>query len=167
MESAWMRSSSIYGAGSAEPIQQERLKDGSRTDPEAQFVDRQEHGGARTEMNENVFPYACDMTALDPSTRKRHGTVTRVVFQAVEYVEELLDGYAFQLPRNTGVLSKTVEFVENESRCCPFFRFGIEVEPEDGPIWLRLTGPEGVQSFIAAEIGGALREEVARKANLI
>jgi hypothetical protein len=40
-----------------------------------------------------------------------------------------------------------------ERRCCPFFNLQIEAEPNDGPIWLRMTGATGAKEFIRSEIG--------------
>ena len=66
------------------------------------------------------------------------------------------DGYAFRLPNESDVLLKAAEFIALERLCCPFFGFSLEVEPEGGALWLRLTGREGVKPFIHAEIGGHL-----------
>ena len=115
-------------------------------------------------MEDQTFPFACDMTALEPPTRQQHIATTQALFEAVEFVDELPNGYAFRLPNESEVLMRVARFVANERRCCPFFGFGLELEPENGPLWLRLTGREGVKPFIIAEIGGALREEVALKA---
>jgi len=60
---------------------------------------------------------------------------------------------------------KAVEFVANERLCCPFFGLAVEIEPEGGPLWLRLTGRDGVKPFIKAEIGTAINETVAHAAN--
>jgi len=35
--------------------------------------------------------------------------------------------------------------------CCPFFDIDLRVEKEGGPLWLRLTGREGVKQFIKAD----------------
>ncbi len=45
-------------------------------------------------------------------------------------------------------------WIDDERRCCPFLDLAIEKEPQDGPLWLRLTGPEGVKEFLKAELGG-------------
>ena len=52
-----------------------------------------------------------------------------------------------------GSLVRVAEFIELERRCCPFFRFELEVQDEGGAAWLRLTGRMGVKQFIAAELG--------------
>jgi hypothetical protein len=45
-------------------------------------------------------------------------------------------------------LAGVAEWIALERRCCPFFRFQLDVEGETGPVWLRLTGA-GVKEFLA------------------
>jgi hypothetical protein len=45
------------------------------------------------------------------------------------------------------------EFVGFERLCCPVFALTIEAEAERGPVWLRITGREGVKPFARAELG--------------
>lgn len=77
-------------------------------------------------------------------------------------MHELPDGYAFRLPNDATLLLKTAAFIMRERLCCPFFGFGVEVEPEGGPLWLRLTGGDAIKAFIRAEIGEAVPETVAQ-----
>src|ERR671933_142300 len=109
-------------------------------------------------MNQ-ASPFGCDMDAIAPNDRERHIATASEVFGAVQAIRELPNGYAFRLPNETALLSKSAEYIANERLCCPFFGFTIEVEPEGGPIWLHLTGREGIKPFIKAEIGEALRDE--------
>ena len=37
-----------------------------------------------------------------------------------------------------------VEWIELERPCCPFFGFEVPLDRKNKPIWLHLTGPEGV-----------------------
>jgi hypothetical protein len=106
-------------------------------------------------MAENETPFACDMTAIPPDQRDVYLALTKTLFQAVEEVREVSNGYRFRLPNDTETLRRTAEFVALERLCCPFFGFNIEVEP-DGSLWLSVTGREGVKPFIMAEIGGHL-----------
>ena len=101
-------------------------------------------------------PIACDMSAVEPGLRGRHAANAAELFRAVEEVRELPGGYAFRLPNDSDTLHKTAEFVSLERLCCPFLGFVLEVEPEGGPVWLRLTGREGVKAFIREEVGGLL-----------
>jgi hypothetical protein len=111
---------------------------------------------------EKRSPFFCDMNAIEPTQRKQHVATAIEVFGAVQEIHELPTGYAFRLPNEATILLKTAEFIRREKLCCPFFGFRVEVEPEGGPLWLRLTGGDGIKPFIRAEIGEALPETVAR-----
>lgn len=101
-------------------------------------------------------PLACDMSAIELGARARHVANAGDLFRAVEEIRELPGGYAFRLPAVTDMLLKAAEFVSFERLCCPFLGFTLELEPEGGPVWLRLTGREGVKEFIREEVGGIL-----------
>jgi hypothetical protein len=110
-------------------------------------------------------PFACDMNAIDPEYRDRHISTTIELFQSVQTIRDLPNGYTFRFPNETGLLLKSAEFIAYERLCCPFFGFALEIEPEGGAVWLHLTGPEGVKPFIRAEIGAALNDAVVQAAN--
>ena len=101
-------------------------------------------------------PFACDMNAIAPEQRDAHLTLIERLFQSVESIRELPNGYKFQLSNESEVLLAAAEFISLERLCCPFFDFGLEVEREGGTVWITLTGREGVKPFIMAEIGGHL-----------
>jgi hypothetical protein len=48
--------------------------------------------------------------------------------------------------------------------CCPFIRFTLDIEPNEGPYWLRFTGAEGVKEFLrmSFESSNLLNEQVAQ-----
>lgn len=95
--------------------------------------------------------YACNMKALTKSERGSHEKVSRTLFAAIQEEKELANGYAFRLP--PGVLTTTAQWVSLERKCCPFFAFEIVLEKDNGPLWLRVTGSEGIKAFIRAEFG--------------
>jgi arsenate reductase len=101
-------------------------------------------------------PIACDMTAIAPEQRQAHLDTSRDLFSQIEEVREILNGYEFRFASGSSLLVKLAEFISLEKLCCPFLGFVIEVEPEGGPVWLRLTGRDGVKKFIREEIGGLL-----------
>jgi hypothetical protein len=107
-----------------------------------------------------MSPFYCDMSAMAPAQRKQHITTTGTVFGVVEAVHELPDGYAFRLPNEADLLLQTAEFIMREKLCCPFLRFTLEIEPEGGPLWLCVTGADGIKPFLRAEIGAAVPEAV-------
>ena len=111
---------------------------------------------------EKVSPFACDMNAIEASQRGRHIAALDELFRRTLEVRGLPNGYAFRLPNESEILLKAAEFIALERLCCPFFGFGLEIEPEGGALWLRLTGREGVKPFIQAELGGHLSEPFTR-----
>jgi hypothetical protein len=110
--------------------------------------------------------FVCNMSAIEPDQRKQHIATAREVFQAVQEIQELPNGYSFRLPNESTVLLKVAEFIMREKLCCPFFGFRMEVQAAGGPLWLSLTGSEGVKPFIQAEIGEVLNETVAQAIQL-
>jgi hypothetical protein len=68
----------------------------------------------------------------------------------VQEQRELPNGYAFRLP--PALLTTTAQWVSLERKCCPFFAFEIELSKHDGPLWLLITGSEGIKAFIRAEL---------------
>ena len=101
-------------------------------------------------------PIACDMSAIDPGLRAEHIATGTRLFRAAEEINELPDGYVFRLPADADTLLKVAEFISLERLCCPFLGFALEVEAEGGPVWLRLTGRQGVKAFIREEVSGLL-----------
>jgi hypothetical protein len=51
------------------------------------------------------------------------------------------------------MIVKAAEFMALERLCCPFLNFVLEIEPDQGPLWLKLTGPEGVKQVLQTELG--------------
>jgi len=98
-------------------------------------------------------PFACDMTAIAPHQRDQHLAAIKRLFAAVTQVNELPNGYQFELPNQTEMLGLASTFISLERLCCPFFGFTLEVEPEGGKLLLSLTGRQGVKPFILEEIG--------------
>src|SRR5438093_3882632 len=98
------------------------------------------------------IPIACDLTAFNPDVRATHmeAAVQLLRGDAAE-VTELPDGYAFRYRADQ--YERVVQFIANERQCCPFFSFVLEVTPAQGPLWLRITGREGVKDFIQCELG--------------
>ncbi len=96
-------------------------------------------------------PFACNMLALTPEGRARHLTVIKEILAASRAIEEISDGYAFKFESGEKTIMLASEFIFRERLCCPFFTFELVSERENGPLWLRLKGREGVKDFIKAE----------------
>lgn len=98
-------------------------------------------------------PIACVMAALDDAQKRRRKELEERTAASIEEVRELKDGYAVRLPADARTVVEVAEFVTYERLCCPFLDFEIRIEREGGPLWLRLTGREGVKEFVRQEFG--------------
>src|SRR5688572_27773 len=95
---------------------------------------------------------ACNLKAIPPDQREQHGVLASQLFSAALETVELSDGYAFRLPTQSDVLINAATFIANERLCCPFIHFNLEITPNSGVIWLRLTGGQGVKELLKAEL---------------
>jgi len=91
---------------------------------------------------------ACDLTAIPADVREEHIITAPQLFAAAQEVQELPTGYAVRFANEPGRFMAIARFIENERLCCPFFNFGLELEPNSGPLWLKLTGDEGVKEIL-------------------
>jgi arsenate reductase (thioredoxin) len=95
----------------------------------------------------------CDMRAIPAEERPKHISTSKELFSRIAESRELENGYEFRLTDDRDLLVKLAEFISLEKLCCPFLNFQVEVNAAGGPVFLRLTGPEGVKEFIREEIG--------------
>jgi hypothetical protein len=91
---------------------------------------------------------ACNLAAMTPAKRQRHDEIGKQLRKAARQVKELPDGYAFRYASDPALFTAAAESVSLESRCCSFYRFTLEKEPAEGPIWLRVRGPKETKTFI-------------------
>lgn len=90
---------------------------------------------------------ACILT--DSALRERRSGVLAHLSEAVLEQRELTDGFAFRFEASSATLALLTEVIDLERQCCTFLRFRLTVEPDEGPVWLELTGPEGAKAFIS------------------
>ena len=95
--------------------------------------------------------FACELAALSREERVHHRQLTDQLLAAVVERVELKHGYGFRLPSSS--LPLVAEWAGLESRCCPFFDFELALAKDHGPLWLRITGAEGIKAFLRAEFG--------------
>ena len=101
---------------------------------------------------EHQSPFACNLNGLTVAERVRHfGQLGPALRSLKTGVRELKDGYEFRFPSDAKTIAMLAEWIEQERRCCPFFEIELRFEREKGPVWMRLTGPQGTKQFIQAE----------------
>ena len=101
-----------------------------------------------TELETQPPVIACDPYALTPDQRERWMEVGPQLYKAFQEIQELPYGYAFRLPSDPEILLLAAEDLNFERLCCPFVHYTLEIEPNRGPFWLRMTGGEGVKEFL-------------------
>lgn len=103
------------------------------------------------QMNTTQSKFYCNIKALTAEERAHHKQLSEKLMAARKAIVETDRGYEFQFGPGDATLAELAEWVVNESKCCPFFDFHIDLENEGKLICLRLTGEEGVKQFIRAE----------------
>jgi hypothetical protein len=97
--------------------------------------------------------FACNINGIPSEKRAHYRHLVEALLHAITERRELSDGYSFRIDNEHLTTNQLVEWVNLERQCCPFFGFEILWEPENGPVWLQLTGPQGVKDFIVDEFG--------------
>ena len=106
-------------------------------------------------------PLVCNLKALSATELDRHHRLAEKLRDALVATRELPDGYELTLdlsrlaPDAKGLpfcVVEVAEWVEQESRCCPFLGFGIDVRGGSAITRLRLTGSENVKAFLKEEL---------------
>ena len=107
-----------------------------------------------------VATIACqrDVGAFGLEQRRRYERLLDAVLGNVLEVRELPNGYALRYPSDAPTIVTIAEWVTMERLCCPFLDFELHVEPESGPLWLKLSGGAGVKALLEAEIAGRDKE---------
>jgi hypothetical protein len=108
---------------------------------------------AAIDADSNRTAFVCNLGVMNPDERVQYVALSRKLMSAGEERRELGDGFAFRLAAQKISLLEIAQWMTFERRCCPFFNLQIEAEPNDGPVWLRMTGGAGVKEFILSEIG--------------
>ena len=98
---------------------------------------------------------ACTPAAIPASERTQHFALARELFGVGACVEDIPNGYALRL--HSSQFEALAKFVSNERKCCVFLRFEITIESGDGPVLLRMTGPQGTRDVLREELGAASR----------
>ena len=111
------------------------------------------HEAAAQEAGRTTSILTCNINGIPLQERARYGQLVEVLRHAIQKRRELPDGYAFQMDTKQIGTDQLAEWIELERKCCPFFGFEIRWTPQDGAVWLNLSGPEGVKDFILEEFG--------------
>src|SRR5262249_13007085 len=91
-------------------------------------------------------PVACSLSNAE--LRVRLATLRAQFKSRVIATEELADGYAFHLAGDKGSISAVAELIAAERECCRFLAFELTVEPNMGPVIVRVTGLSAAKELL-------------------
>jgi len=103
-------------------------------------------------MNSDL-PIACTLTP-EELRRGRDGLLPGIISRA-EAHETVDGGFRFRFKSEAGLIPAIAAMMEAERRCCRFVHFQLIAEPDEGPVWLEVTGPLGASEFLAACVSPA------------
>ena len=84
---------------------------------------------------------------------KRHSDLTKELLAKHLEIKELPEGYGMRFPRETLLFTALSEWATLEHLCCPFLTLTLELQQDNGPIWLKISGNDGVKGFLRTELG--------------
>jgi hypothetical protein len=105
------------------------------------------------QQKSRVSPFFCDFSAMDLEQKKRHSILARDLLPKHLEMKELPDGFAFRFSNDRVLFTGLSELATLERLCCPFLTITMELQFDQGPMWLKLTGEDGVKDFLRAELG--------------
>jgi hypothetical protein len=108
--------------------------------------------GSSPDAKRTPSPVVCNRRALTSEQRKRHfDELGPQLLSLKKSVRELPNGYEFEFPSDAKTIQLATEWAIGERACCPFFDINLRLEREGGPLWMGVTGREGVKQFIQAD----------------
>src|SRR5262245_44497046 len=114
----------------------------------------QPQGRANQTMNGNNIRQsrlACNAAALDTQKKQRIRVLLSRCHADQREIRELSNGYSVRLSGDGSTIRDVAEYITLERLCCPFFDFALQAQRERGPVWLTLTGRQGVKEFARIE----------------
>lgn len=94
---------------------------------------------------------ACTLT--DAELGQRKDTLLTQARQHILETKAVPNGYAFRFAPDDDGLNVATTIIGLERKCCSFLHFQLDVSPQHGPIWLKLTGPSGTSAFLEQALG--------------
>jgi hypothetical protein len=92
------------------------------------------------------LPIACKLT--DVQFQERRAGILKKARDAVLEKKELADGFSYRFSLDRISITELAQLITVERECCPFLRFDLQLEPGEGPVWLKLTGPDSTKDFL-------------------
>jgi hypothetical protein len=94
------------------------------------------------------LPVVCSLTP--EAVQARRADLLPGLSRRAVASEPLPNGVRLEFEASSEALQAIASTIDAERQCCRFLRFELTLEPDAGPISLRLTGPPGTAEFLSA-----------------
>lgn len=94
------------------------------------------------------IPIAC--TLSDNVLQKRVQALAEAIKTDCLDIQPQDDGYRFQFADK--IAQQLLEIVYFERECCPFLKFELHFEPQNGPLWFYMRGAEGTKQYLQSTL---------------
>jgi hypothetical protein len=96
------------------------------------------------------IPIACTLGRAELSKRQDE---LNALTQSVREIRQTPDGFALRFDGSTENLIAIAHVIAKERLCCRFLQFQLIVQPDAGPLWLEVSGPDDTPQFILMMFG--------------
>ena len=103
-------------------------------------------------MSARELPIACILTDAELATRRSE--LLPGLLSKSHSKEAIPGGFRWSFSESMGLLQAIARVIEAERICCKFLRFRLTVEPDGGPLFMEITGPDGTQEFLDSVLSG-------------
>ena len=99
------------------------------------------------------FPFLDAIWGHNDFELKWRGEALKICLGAVEERHELQNGYCLKFPGGDEWATRLAELCRQQQTVCPFLVFNLIRDSNNGPIYLKITGPDGAKQLITATLG--------------
>ena len=94
------------------------------------------------------LPIVCSLDSA--GLGRRLETLRAALFARAEELIAHDNGIRLRFEPGGNMLETIAGVIDAERLCCRFLRFQLTVDPDEGPIWLEMSGPPGTSEFLAS-----------------
>ena len=91
--------------------------------------------------------------SLNPDEFKERKILLEKLKRLITGKSEIEKGFMFTFDGSADTLEEVIRIVKMERKCCPFLTFDFSIQKEDAPMFLKITGPDGIKDFLLEELG--------------
>ena len=95
-----------------------------------------------------ILPVVCTLSPATIATRK--AKLLPGLLLRAQSLEWLSSGVRVTFDRSIASLPEIAGTIDAERQCCRFLQFDLRLEPDDAPVLVTITGPEGTREFLDA-----------------